>query len=145
MIRAFVFILAMLPGLASAASIDEVDSQIGDLQGNAALFHVAFDAVQKAVAADDAEALADWLLYPMQAVGDDGPVSVDDRAEFIAKYPHLFTAAVKAAVTAQSYEDLFVNDQGVMFGDGQLWMGAFCKTVDCSEADWRILTVQQTN
>ena len=37
-------------------------------------------------------------------------------------YTRVFTPEVKAAVSAAKADDLFARDQGVMIGNGEIWM-----------------------
>ena len=48
------------------------------------------------------------------------------------------------AVTGQTYENLFVNAEGVMFGNGQVWMGGVCTDDACSDFEVRIIAIQST-
>jgi hypothetical protein len=63
---------------------------------------------------------------------------------FVEHYDGIVTEEVKAAVVGQEYEDLFVSADGVMFGDGQMWLNGICKDDACAEFDVRIITIQNT-
>ena len=40
------------------------------------------------------------------------------------------------------YYSLFVNGDGVMFGNGEIWMNAICLDEACNETEARIITIQ---
>jgi hypothetical protein len=45
-----------------------------------------------------------------------------NAAALSASYARVFTPEVKAAVAAAKADDLFSRDQGVMIGNGEVWM-----------------------
>ncbi len=138
-------LLLLAPTAAFAGTTEAVDQAITDNLGDPAGFHEAFDAIQQAVNDDDAAALADWVAFPINVRLGDKAVSLKDAEAFVAAYPELFTDNIKAAITGQNYEDLFVNYQGAMFGAGQLWISGICKTDACETVDVRIITIQEAS
>ena len=82
-----------------------------------------FEVVKAAVAADEKAAVAELVLFPLQVNGET-PAKIKSKEEFIAKYDQIMTKPVKDALAAQKVDELFVRDQGVMVGDGELWFGA---------------------
>ena len=105
-----------------------------------------FDALQAAVAADDAEAVSRLVAYPLTVNGRSHR-RIRDRRAFLAAYQDLFDAKLRSIVRRQRFEDLFVNWQGVMLGDGELWIGGICervkKTHVCSNPRIGVITVNQ--
>jgi hypothetical protein len=47
---------------------------------------------------------------------------IKTSAKFIDKFPEIFTNDVKAAILKSPDEHLFSRTEGVMIGDGQVWM-----------------------
>lgn len=137
-------LLLLTPGVASAATVEDVDKSINDLLGDPAAFHDAFIAIQQAVEDDDPDALAQWVQFPINVRIGDGEQTLKDADDFDAAYPDLFTPEIKSAITDQRYEDLHVTYQGAMFGDGQIWLSGICKTDACETVDVRIITIQDT-
>ncbi|OBZ10135.1 hypothetical protein [Bacillus sp. FJAT-26390] len=86
-------------------------------------FEKMFELAKAAVAADERSAVAELILLPLQVNGET-PVQIKSKAEFIEKYDQIITKSVKDALAAQKVDNLFVRDQGVMVGSGQLWFGA---------------------
>ena len=92
--------------------------------------------IQGAVQADDARALAGMVHYPFSAPGK---FTAKDRRAFIKQYEGFVTPRWKAAVVAQRYEDLFVNYQGIMVGNGEVWFGRPCTDKDCTKQELKII------
>ena len=79
--------------------------------------------LQAGVQAYDSSAVADLVCFPVR-VNDPGEASTRiARDAFLREYNDIITDNVRAAVLRQSTADLFIRDQGIMIGDGQIW---FC-------------------
>jgi hypothetical protein len=87
-----------------------------------AAFEAAFKEIQKYIAEDNKEKVAEYVNYPLNVFGKNSKASIKDKAEFIANYDKIITPEVKKAVAAQRVEELFVNYKGVMVGSGQVWI-----------------------
>ncbi|MGO4545229.1 hypothetical protein AB4Z29_10545 [Paenibacillus sp. 2TAB23] len=87
-----------------------------------AAFIKLFKATQAAVAADDKAAVAAFILLPLHVNGPT-PFAIRSKEAFIAQYDNIMTKPIKDALAAQKVEELFVRDQGVMVGNGELWFG----------------------
>ena len=68
---------------------------------------------------------------------DGKPRAFKSPDELQRQYAQVFTPAITTAVTAQWYDELFVNAQGVMFGSGQVWLNGVCLNRDCSRSKSR--------
>ena len=60
-----------------------------------------------------------------------------DAATLSANYARVFTPEVKAAVAAAKADNLFARDQGVMIGNGEIWMNEI-------RGSMKIITVNHT-
>ena len=79
--------------------------------------------LKQAVAADDHAIVASMVNYPLTVHSSGGrPMTCRDAAALSAKYARVFTPEVKAAVAAANADNLFARDQGVMIGNGEIWM-----------------------
>jgi hypothetical protein len=67
--------------------------------------------------------------------------AVRNVRDCVKAYADVFNARVVAAVTKQRFEKLFVNYQGVMIGDGEVWMSSLCRDKDCRTSVFVIVTV----
>jgi hypothetical protein len=131
------------PALAQTA--DDVSAAIEMNFGDAQYFEMAFVSIQGAVAERDAAYLASWVAYPITINPGGGDAFVVETPEdFVARYDDIVTDEIYQAVTGQAYENLFVNSEGVMFGDGQLWIAGICQDDACSGFDIKIITIQST-
>ena len=106
-----------------------------------------FDALQAAVTADDADAVSRLVVYPLRVNGRSNR-RIRDRRAFLAAYQDLFDAKLRSIVRRQRFEDLFVNWQGVMLGEGALWISGICerpsKPFECRNPRIGIITINQT-
>lgn len=79
--------------------------------------------LKRAVTADDRAAIAGMVNYPLRVNSAAGrPTFYRNAAALSAHYARVFTPEVKAAVAAARPDNLFVRDQGVMIGNGEIWM-----------------------
>ncbi|CAM4364114.1 hypothetical protein FHS16_002779 [Paenibacillus endophyticus] len=125
------------PGAAAIAPVNQAEAKTAPIEGasqgdnpfaaagidDPAAFIRMFESAQAAVAADEKVAVAALILLPLQVNGET-PYTVTSRDDFIAKYDEIMTKPVKDALAAQKVDELFVRDQGVMVGIGELWFGA---------------------
>jgi hypothetical protein len=79
--------------------------------------------LQHAMAADDRATVAAMVKYPLMVHPLKGPaMTYRNGAALTANYAQVFTPEVKAAVAAAKPDNLFARDQGVMIGNGEIWM-----------------------
>ncbi len=122
-----------------------VDQTIDTVLGDHAAYRAAVDALQKAVAANDAEAVSKLIDYPFTASIDGERTKIADADAFVAQYDRIVTPAIARAIGGQRYGDLFVNAKGVMFGRGEAWINGVCKDDACKHVDVRVVTIQPTD
>jgi hypothetical protein len=132
MLKALLLALALLfalPALAQTAA--DTDKKIDDLLGPHAIYANAITALKTAIANHDPISVAGYLSLgdPLKVNGKD--VTIADLDELTAQFDTLFTPKVISAVTAQKYETLMVNADGIMFGDGELWISGVCDDTAC--------------
>lgn len=78
--------------------------------------------LQFAVEANDTEALAGMIRYPFTIWNHGEAVRVYADREALLPHLHaLFTRRVRQAILDAEWASLFVRDQGVMIGDGEVW------------------------
>jgi hypothetical protein len=79
--------------------------------------------LKQAVVADNHGSVAAMVNYPLTVNSSGGrSMTYRNAAALSADYPRVFTPEVKAAVAAAKADDLFARDQGVMIGNGEIWM-----------------------
>jgi hypothetical protein len=100
--------------------------------------------LQQAVAKHNAPAVAALVHYPIKVNPGKKPFVVKNEKAFIKDYDGIITADIAAAIFKQKYENLFVNSQGAMIGDGEVWITGFCRDKSCKQSDIKIGTIQDT-
>ncbi|RKH86601.1 hypothetical protein D7X99_02875 [Corallococcus sp. AB032C] len=97
------------------------------------------------MAAHDAKAVAALVAYPFTANVGGRKVKLPDAAAFVRHYDVIVTPAIANVITRQRYVDLFVNADGVMFGQGEAWLNGICKDAGCKDFDVRVIAIQSAN
>jgi hypothetical protein len=100
--------------------------------------------LQQAVAKHDAATVATLVHYPIKVNPGKRPFTVKNEKAFIKDYDRIITSDIQAAIFKQKYENLFVNSQGAMIGDGEVWITGFCRDKSCRQSDIKIGTIQDT-
>ncbi|AOF88390.1 hypothetical protein [Sinorhizobium sp. RAC02] len=132
-------IAGMVPAFADESSVNQ---SIDQLLGDHTKYQAVIIALQKAVAAQDAKGVAAMVSYPIGVKINGKETNVKSAAAFEKHYSGIITPRIAKAVTDQKYGDLFVNYQGVMFGDGQVWISGICTDNDCKNFDVKVETIQ---
>ncbi len=141
--RTAIFLAALLLASPVAAqTVEDVNNTIDNVLGEHTKFEAAFHAVQDAVADHDAEAFAAWVAYPIGVKIEGEDVVLETPEQLVDQYDSFMTEEITAAVTGQRYEEVLVNFQGLMFGDGQVWINGVCVDDECSDFDVRVTTIQ---
>jgi hypothetical protein len=100
--------------------------------------------LQQAVAKHDAATVATLVHYPIKVNPGKRPFTVKNEKAFIKDYDGIITHDIQDAIFKQKYENLFVNSQGAMIGDGEVWITSFCRDKSCKQSDIKIGTIQDT-
>ena len=88
--------------------------------------------VKKAISKGDKIWLAANLFYPLRVrISEKSSIQLKSKNEFLLQYDKIFTTAFKSALNNTFSHNLFNNYQGIMIGDGKLWMN---NAVNASEA-----------
>ncbi|BAH43125.1 hypothetical protein BBR47_21480 [Brevibacillus brevis NBRC 100599] len=92
---------------------------------NAGAFEAFFEKLQEAVKNSDKTEVAKHVRYPLRVNKDGKSQFIRDEQQFLEEYNRIMTEKVKEAFLQQKVTDTFVNDQGVMVGNGEIWLGQF--------------------
>lgn len=124
---------------ASAAQDDDVETRIVRVAGiQSEVASAFFDTLRRHVGRDERRAACDLIAYPLRQAS--GVVASADACE--AAYDRIFTLAVRKAIGTQQFKQLFVNQSGVMIGNGEVWFAGKCAAPPCREvADVRITAI----
>ena len=137
-------VAALLAQPALAQSEADMDAQIDQVLGDHAAFHDALVALQAAIASEDAEAVAEYIPIDTAINIDGDEVTYSSPEEFVSAYHDIVTPEIADAIQSQTYETLFVNQQGVMIGNGEMWLGGICRDEACASFDVKITAIQST-
>lgn len=138
------WLAAAISALALSAAPTLANDVIIAMFGDEVPYMEAFDALKTAMAEDDAEAVGAMIAYPFKVAADGEEYLFDGPEGFVEHYESIVTDEIKEAVAAQEYEYLFANQDGIMFGDGQVWLSGICIDDACEKVEVKIVTIQST-
>jgi hypothetical protein len=137
---------AAAPAAGDAAAATPATSANGDVRqrieqvlGDAAQYETVFNAFQKAVNGGDRAAVVEEVRFPLNIANG---AKITGPGEFQRNYERILTPAVRKAIAAQKFDDVMVNQQGVMIGDGQVWLNGTCLDQACSRTGVKVVTIQ---
>lgn len=99
--------------------------------------------LQSALQRHDAPGVAALVAFPLRVGTEGNPARRVGRAELLRSFDQVFTPAVVKSVLAQDPATLFQNDQGVMFGDGEVWAAEVCADKSQRPCPLRVITVNR--
>ncbi len=138
---------AAAPSPAASGEADDhaqVNQRIAQVLGDARPYETAIQSFQQAVQQKDAASVAAMIDFPFRTHVDGRPATIQDAPEFIAQYGRIVTPAMAEVIVQQRYSDLFVNQKGVMFGQGEAWLNGVCADPQCKAFDVRVVALQPT-
>jgi hypothetical protein len=121
-----------------------LDKSIDLSVGDHVKVHTILTQLQQSVASHNASAVATLVHYPIKVNPGKKPFTVKNEKAFIKDYDRIITHDIQDAILKQKYENLFVNSQGAMIGDGEVWITGFCRDKTCKQSDIKIGTIQDT-
>jgi hypothetical protein len=106
---------------------------------------------QDALKANNREAVALLINYPLLVTGAAGKTQVRSRAQLLASFDGIFTATVRSAILKATQDDVWGNSHGFMIGDGVIWFdGILPKNLTARSAapdakyPFKLITVNRT-
>ena len=134
------------PALAQNTPADpkNVDQSIDTLLGDHTKVRQLVTDLQQAVAKHDPAAVAALVHYPIKVKLHGKPTYLNTPKSFIKNYDNIITPDIATVIQNQKYESLFINYQGAMFGEGEVWITGFCTGDTCKHPDIKIGTIQST-
>lgn len=128
---------------AGAGADAAVDQQIKDVAGgDPKAFHDVFDRLQKGLAAGDKAGVAALVSYPLQIHMKGKTLKLASAQDLVKHWDEVFTPEITKAIADQQFSGLFVNAQGAMLGDGQVWISAVCDDDACKSSKTLITAIQ---
>ena len=89
---------------------------------NPQAFEAFYRKLQTWVAKGNKAAIANHGQYPLRVNKDGQSRLIATEKQFLAEYDRIMTEKVKQALMQQDVKNTFVNYQGVMVGNGELWL-----------------------
>lgn len=87
---------------------------------------------KNAISKGDKIWLAAYLFYPLKVrISEKSSIVLKNKNQFLLQYDKIFTTGFKSALKNTFSHNLFNNYQGVMIGDGKIWIN---NTLNASEA-----------
>ncbi|WP_422347751.1 hypothetical protein [Stenotrophomonas sp. DR009] len=120
-------------------SAEDARARIETLLGDAAQYEKVFNAFRTAVVGGDRAAVVEEVRFPLNISGGK---KITGPGEFQRNYEKIITPAVVKAVSGQDFGKVFVNQQGVMIGDGQVWLNGQCLDQACTKTEVKVITIQ---
>jgi hypothetical protein len=134
----------LTPAQNNSTALIALDKSIDLSVGNHIKVQQILTTLQQAVAKHDAATVASLVHYPIKVNPGKKPFTVKNEKAFIKDYDGIITHDIQDAILKQKYENLFVNSQGAMIGDGEVWITGFCRDKSCKQSDIKIGTIQDT-
>lgn len=128
---------------ALAQTVEETNARLDQVFGEHQSFGEVFDVLYAAVEAGDAATVASLAKYPLRVATSGEEHEIDGEQTFIDNYDSIMTATIKDAIIGQDFALLFVNQDGVMYGDGDVWLSPICLDDACSSSRWLITAIQE--
>jgi hypothetical protein len=108
------------------------DKRYSHIVGSDAAVEEFVSDVKKAVAKGDKIWLANNLFYPLKVrISEKLALNLKSKNQFLLQFDKIFTADFKSAVSKTYSHNHFNNYQGVMIGNGEIWIN---NTLNASEA-----------
>ncbi|HGM5919339.1 TPA: hypothetical protein ACKP5X_001620 [Stenotrophomonas maltophilia] len=127
------------PAAAAAAEEGDARARIENVLGDAAQYEKVFNAFKTAVVGGDRAAVVEEVRFPLNIAGGK---KISGPGEFQRNYEKIITPAVVKAMSEQDFGKVFVNQQGVMIGDGQVWLTGECLDKACARTEVKVGTIQ---
>jgi alpha-beta hydrolase superfamily lysophospholipase len=135
----------LLPTLGAAqGSPTDLNKSIDMVIGDHVKVQQLLTDLQQSVASHNAAGVAALVHYPIKVNPGKRPFLVKTPKAFIADYDRILTRDISEAILKQKYDALFVNSQGAMLGEGEVWITSFCLDKSCTKSDIKIGTIQNT-
>jgi uncharacterized protein YabN with tetrapyrrole methylase and pyrophosphatase domain len=128
---------------AVAQTVEETNARLDQVFGEHESFGDVFDILYAAVEAGDAATVASLVKYPLRVTIGGDVYEIDSEATFVANYDIMIPPAIKDVILSQDFALLFVNQDGVMYDDGDVWISPVCIDDKCERYRWLIVTIQE--
>lgn len=136
-------LLASTSGLAQTSPAD-LNKSLDMLVGDHVRVQRLLTDLQQSVASHNQAGVAALVHYPIKVNPGNHPITIKSPKAFISHYDSIMTQDISDVILKQKYDSLFVNSQGAMLGEGEVWITSFCLDKGCKQSDIKIGTIQGT-
>lgn len=138
--RRLAMMLCLLGGGAAAQGFDQAVRDVFDDDPTA--YRWVIERFQAAVRDGDGAAAAALVDYPIEVeVGGRARV-IRTPSDFAAGFAAIVTPEIAAAVVDEPVDDMMVTYQGVMLGQGEVWIAGVCDDAACARPEVRVIAIQ---
>lgn len=123
-----------------AQALDSAVIQV--LGGDPAAYRQVIEGFQAAVREGDAAKAATFVDYPLTVLIDGHKRQISGTGDFVANYAGIVTPRIAAAISGEKLDDMMVNAQGVMLGNGEAWVAGVCLDTACDKTRVKVITIQ---
>ena len=102
---------------------------------------VVLQALKEAANSLTPDPIEPYIDYPFTARSAAGNIVIKSIKDLRRVFPRIFTESVRSAILAQNLDDAFSNYQGVMIGNGQVWIAEVCGDQECRDKKYVIRTI----
>jgi hypothetical protein len=113
-------VVSCLP-CAAGSALAQTSPAFGVAGTDAAAVTAFLKTLQSAVALGNRTKVATLVHYPLRVWLDGEETTIRTESEFQARYGRIFDPEVKKAIAEAKVDQLFANQQGVMFDSGRVW------------------------
>lgn len=110
-------------------------------KGEALRYEPFIRAFQDAVRQNDPVKVSHFIKYPLNVTRYNHDIKLRSAKDVIKYYPQIFTREMRETIINQDYEALFVNWQGVMFGNGAVWISKINLNPKSNETVLKVTTI----
>lgn len=105
-------------------------------------YKIAFSFLQDAVKNNDKLVVANMVSYPFKTKLNNAK-AIQNAEAFVQDYDKILTPQIKDVILKQKYDEAFTNQDGLMFGDGEVWLSSICNDEACENSEVFITAIQQ--
>lgn len=83
------------------------------------------DSAKKAILTNEPNIIANIFSFPMRLNSDKEKIIINSKKDFIINYNQIVTETIIELILKADINELFVNYQGFMIGDGEIWFNPY--------------------
>jgi len=101
----------------------------------------AFSQVKTSYQSRNPAALWHVSTVPLLVIGNGRRIEVKSLRQLRRLEPIIFAAKIRGAVAQCEFASLFLNSDGAMIGDGEVWIKEICEDAECKKSKFLVSTI----